>query len=47
MKHAYGISTNFNCHTEDMPWYGAGQGTVDATPWWIVQASSLMKAHQS
>jgi len=47
MKHTYGISTNFNCHMEDMPWYGAGQGTADAAPRWIIQADSLMKAHQS
>jgi len=29
-KHSYGVSRQFNQHSEDTPWYGAGQGTGDA-----------------
>jgi len=32
VKHAYGISKKFNQHSDQHPWYGAGQGTGDAAP---------------
>jgi len=30
VKHAHGISTQYNQHSECDPWYGAGQGAGDA-----------------
>ncbi len=32
---------------EENPWYGAGQGTADAAPCWIVQANSMFSAYHS
>jgi len=46
VKHAQGISTEFNQHSNIDPWYGAGQGAGDACLWWIVQADSI-KAYES
>ncbi len=47
VKHAYGVSTEFNQHTEEHPWYGAGQGMADTAPRWIVQADSMFSAYHS
>jgi len=41
VKHAHGMSKEFNQHSHMDPWYGAGQGAGNACPWWIVQANSL------
>jgi len=43
IKHAYGISTAYNQYSEEHPWHGAGQGTGDAGPRWIVQSHLLMQ----
>jgi len=47
VKHAQGISSKFNQHSRDDPWYGAGQGAGDACLRWIVQANSIIKAYES
>jgi len=35
VKHAQGISTEYNQHSDTDPWYGAGQGTGDSCLCWI------------
>jgi len=47
VKHAIGISENFNQHTDADPWYGAGQGAGDACLHWIAQANSMVLAYES
>jgi len=47
VKHAYGISSEYNQFTSQHPWYGAGQGTVDAASRWVVQSHSLITAYHS
>jgi len=32
VKHTYGISLKYNQHSDQNPWYGAGQGMGDAAP---------------
>jgi len=46
-KHSFGVSTEFNEHSEDHPWYGAGQGTGDAAIRWTLISHSLISAYQS
>jgi len=45
VKHAQGISTAYNQHSQTDPWYGAGQGAGDACLRWIVQADSIIQAY--
>jgi len=47
VRHAQGISTEFNQHSCTDPWYGAGQGAGDACLRWIVQANSIIKTYES
>jgi len=47
VKHATGISTEYNQHTTDAPWYGTGQGAGDACLCWIAQANSMFIAYES
>jgi len=47
VKHAFGISEEFNDHTEEHPWYGAGQGAGDAAPRWVILANSMILAYVS
>jgi len=47
VKHAYGISKDYNQHSSQNPWHGAGQGTGDAAPRWVVQSHSLITAYHS
>jgi len=47
VKHAYGVSANYNQHSTKHPWCGAGQGTADTAPQWIVQADSMFSAYNS
>ncbi len=47
IKHAYGISEVYNTHSDTNPWYGAGQGTGDACPRWIVQSDNLIGAYKT
>jgi len=47
IKHAYGISEVYNTHSDTHPWYGAGQGTGDACPRWIVQSDNLITAYKT
>jgi len=44
---AYGISKTYNQHSEEHPWYGAGQGTGDAASRWVVQSNSLINAYHA
>jgi len=32
VKHAYRVSTEYNQHSDEHPWYGTGQGMADAAP---------------
>jgi len=47
VKHAHGISAQYNQHSDNHPWYGAGQGAGDACARWIVQANSMILAYNS
>jgi len=47
IKHAYSISNRYNQHTEQHPWYSAGQGTGDAASCWVVQLHSLLTAYHA
>jgi len=47
IKHAHGISTQYNQHSEQDPWYGAGQGAGNACARWIVQANSMILAYNT
>jgi len=47
IKHAYGISEIYNTHSDSNPWYGAGQGTGDACPQWIIQSDNLIRAYKT
>jgi len=47
VKHAVGISQDYNTHSEESPWYSAGQGAGDAAPHWVVLANSLILAYLS
>jgi len=47
VKHAYGLSTKYNQHSDQHPWYGAGQGTGDAATRWVAQSHSLITAYHS
>jgi len=47
IKHAYGISTNFNRHSKNDPWYGAGQGMGDEAIRWVTLSDSMIKGYQS
>jgi len=45
VKHAFKMSTCYNMHSTQNPWYSAGQGTGDATARWVVLADSLSSAY--
>jgi len=47
VKHAHGVSLEYNEYTPDHPWYGAGQGAGDATIQWAVLSHSLLTAYKS
>jgi len=47
VKHAQGVSTQYNQHSEQDPWYGAGQGARDACACWIVQANSMISVYHT
>jgi len=47
VKHACGISSEYNQFTSQHPWYGAGQGTGDAASRWVVQSHLLITAYHS
>jgi len=40
VKHTYRVSMQYNTFTDDLPWYGAGQGLGDVALRWVVQANS-------
>jgi len=46
-KHAFGISLQYNQHSDSHPWYGAGQGTGDAAVRWTILSHALITAYQS
>jgi len=47
VKHAYGISKNYNQHSKQNPWYGARQGTGDTASRWVMQSNSLINAYHA
>jgi len=47
VKHAQGVSAQYNQHLEQDLWYGAGQGAGDACACWIVQANSMITVYQT
>ncbi len=44
LKHKYGISTTFNSHTIEQPWYGMGQGAGDTSNRWVIGTDSMTNA---
>jgi len=40
VKHTHRVSMQYNTFTDDLPWYGAGQGLGDVALRWVVQANS-------
>jgi len=46
IKHAYGLSSD-NQYSEQNPWHGAGQGTGNTAPQWVVQSHLLITAYHS
>jgi len=47
VKHAFGVSIQYNKYTPQHPWYGAGQGAGDATIHWAVLSHSLLMAYKT
>ncbi len=47
VKHATGISTEYNQHTTDALQYSTGQGAGDAWLRWIAQVNSMIIAYES
>jgi len=47
VKHAIGILTQYNQHSDSDPWYGASQGAGDTCHHWVVQANSMILAYKS
>jgi len=47
VKHAYGLSTEYNQYSDQHPWHGAGQGTGNAAPCWVIQSHSLITVYHS
>jgi len=47
VKHAFGISTEYNTHSDEHPWYGTGQGAGNMAHQWVVLANSLILAYLS
>jgi len=47
VKHAHGVSLEYNESTPDHSWYGAGQGAGDATIQWAVLSHSLLTAYKT
>jgi len=45
VKDAFGISVKYNEYTPEHPWYGVGQGTGDATIWWVALSHSLLTTY--
>ena len=45
MKHKYGISEEYNTHTNAQPWYGMGQGAGDACNQWVIGSDSMASAY--
>jgi len=46
-KHSFGISKQYNQHSNQHPWYGTGQGTGNAAIRWTLISHSLISAYQS
>jgi len=45
-KHSFGVSDRFNQHSDEHPWYSAGQGTGYAVIHWSLISHSLILAYQ-
>jgi len=45
LKHKYGISEEYNTHTDTQPWYGMGQGAGDACNQWVIGSDSMATAY--
>jgi len=46
LKHKYGISAEYNSHSESHPWYGMGQGAGDSCNRWVIGSDSMADAYQ-
>ena len=42
---SHGVSTEFNCHTEDSPFFGPGQGSADGTVAWALTHDKIDKVY--
>jgi len=47
IKHARGISEDFNTYTDNNPWYSTGQGTGDAAIQYTMQSDGMIQAYSS
>jgi len=47
VKHSHGISKDYNSYSTINPWYGAGQGAVNAAICWIILSCCLIQAYLS
>jgi len=45
LKHKYRVSTEYNKHSVDQPWYGMGQGTGDASNCWVIGTDSMSEVY--
>jgi len=45
LKHKYGVSKDFNTHSNDQPWYGIGQGASNMCNRWVIQLDSMADAY--
>jgi len=46
LKHKYGISAEYNSHSDTHPWYRMGQGAGDACNRWVIGSDSMADAYQ-
>jgi len=47
LKHKYGVSKDFNTHSNAQPWHGMGQGASNACNRWVIGLDSMADAYSS
>jgi len=45
LKYKYGISPEYNSHTNEQPWYRMGQGASDACNQWVIGTDSMASVY--
>lgn len=46
LKTKFGLSDEYVSHTQEMPWFGTGQGSGNSPMYWLVISSTLFDAYQ-